>query len=307
MKFTTRGEVVLRAELVQDGEQNVVVRFEVRDTGVGIGPEAQARLFKPFSQADASMTRRFGGTGLGLAISRQLVELMDGHIGVESEEGKGSRFWFTARLGRAADPELSTATPRADLRGIRLLAVDDNATNLEVIQGQASSWGVHCDTVLDPERAFDILWHAKAEGRPYDVIITDMQMPKLDGLSLARLVRDHPGFGKLPIILMTSAGLRAHVEASRQVGISAYLTKPVRQSTLFDCLATVMSHSESHQQQAAVKAPPLITSDKLRELRAQDRARILLAEDNETNQIVAVQMLEKLGYRVDVASNGVQA
>ncbi len=301
IKFTQRGEVVLRAGTVELSEETAIVRFDVRDTGIGIAPDVRARLFEAFSQADGSTTRRYGGTGLGLAISRRLVELMGGEIGAESAPGEGSTFWFTVRLGRNPDAAPAPPEPRADLRGLRVLVVDDNATNRAILCRQVEGWGMGVDCAEDGRRALESLRTAIGEGRPFDLAILDMQMPEMDGLDLARAVAAEHGFGRMRLVLLTSLGYGGQATELRQAGITASLTKPVRQSQLFDCLATVMSGTDG--------APPsrsVVTARQAPEVPG-DGPRVLVAEDNAVNQMVAARLLQRLGYRADVVGNGRQA
>ena len=188
IKFTHAGEVVLRAKLAEDSGDDVTVRFDITDTGIGISPEGQRRLFQSFSQADGSTTRKFGGTGLGLAISKRLAELMGGDIGVESEPGKGSTFWFTVKLGKIPASQIVVPTPREDLRGLYALAVDDNQTNLQLVRAQTRSWGMVCDITTRGSEALQMIACGRPQ-RPYDVAILDMQMPDMDGLELAQAIK----------------------------------------------------------------------------------------------------------------------
>ena len=301
VKFTADGEVVIRLGLAEQSDHDALVRVEVADTGIGIAPESQAALFEPFSQADASTTRTHGGTGLGLAISKQLAEMMGGEIGVESEAGEGSRFWFTARLAKgppAAARRL--VSPRDDLRGLHALVVDDNETHRQIVERQLDSWAMQSTSAEGGERALELLRAAAARGEPYDVALLDMKMPGMDGLELARAIRTEHGT-LLPLLLLTSFAKRGSAALARRAGISAFLTKPVRQSQLYDALATVMGH------QTQTSHSGMVTRDAISAARAHERPRLLLAEDNHVNQQVAVAMLQRLGYRTDVVANGVEA
>ena len=305
VKFTHAGEVVLRARLTADLGDDVTVRFEIADTGIGISPEGKSRLFQSFSQADGSTTREFGGTGLGLAISKRLTELMGGEIGVESELGRGSTFWFTVKLSKVPATEIVVPAPSGDLRGLYALAVDDNQTNLQLVRTQTRSWGMVCDITDRGSEALQMI-RAAALQRPYDLTILDRQMPGMDGLQLARAIKRDPSNEKMKLILMTSMAQRGHAARSEQAGIDGYLTKPVRQSLLHDCLRTVMALSHASPQ-AGQPASKIVTTHSLREAKARRRFRVLLAEDNQTNQMAAVRMLEMLGHQVDVAVNGIEA
>jgi two-component system, sensor histidine kinase and response regulator len=307
VKFTEEGEVVLRASLVEDQEAGVEVRFEVTDTGIGIAPEIQERLFHPFSQADTSSTRTYGGTGLGLSISRQLVELMGGKIGLKSEPGEGSTFWFTIPLKK--QPVRVAVVPRtpSDLRALHVLIVDDNATNRTILNKQITSWGMRNEEAESAERALERMYAAVDEGDPYDLVILDMQMPETDGMELARIIKADPTLSSSHLVMLTSVGQRGAGQEAWHAGIAAYLTKPVRQSELHDCIAMVMAGPATASPLTATASSSLVTRHRLREARAQQRARILVAEDNPVNQKVAVRMLEKRGFRVDVAANGLEA
>jgi signal transduction histidine kinase/CheY-like chemotaxis protein/HPt (histidine-containing phosphotransfer) domain-containing protein len=311
IKFTSEGEVILRARLASESDEGVLVRFEVSDTGIGLTPEAQARLFQPFSQADASTTRRYGGTGLGLAICKQLTELMGGDIGVRSELGEGSTFWFTAGLARGTASPLVSLPER--LSGARVLVVDDHRLSRTVLQQHLTSWGIRSTLAENGLQAFDLLRNAARQGQLYDIAIVDMQMPGMDGLALAQLIRGEPGLASTSLILLSSTAVPGQAKQAEAAGFAAFLTKPVRQSSLYDCLATVLAVPAAAPRRASgsfrrVSGPVrLITQHQLAEARAAQRARILLAEDNEINQQVAVGMLEALGHRVDVVSDGTEA
>jgi CheY-like chemotaxis protein len=297
IKFTDQGEVVVQLSVAAETPDTALVHCAVRDTGIGIAPEGQERLFQSFSQADNSTTRKYGGTGLGLAISRQLTKMMDGTIGVESVPGQGSTFWFTARLGK--QPTRAPATQRpADLHGRRVFIVDDNATNRAILHHQLRRWGMHSASAESGLQALEQLRIAVQDGTPYDLVLLDMHMPLMDGLTLARVMKADPALARLPLVMLTSVVQRGHSMLAREAGISAYLTKPVRQSQLFDCVATVLGAA------VAPEMPP-VPAATLRLPR--QTPRILVAEDNIVNQRVSVRLLEKLGYRADVAANGYEA
>jgi PAS domain S-box-containing protein len=299
VKFTDEGEVVLRVTLEEPAEGAAVVRFEVRDTGIGIDPEIRPRLFQSFVQADGSTSRRYGGTGLGLAISKRLVSLMGGEIDVESRPGRGSTFWFTIRFERqppAAAPPLPP--PAARLAGRRVLVVDDNATNRQILKQQLSYWGLRVTAVESGGKALASLRTTAASSPGYDLAILDMKMPGMDGLSLARTIKAESGLESLKLVLLTSIGQRGHGAEASRIGISAYLTKPVDEGDLYDCLVEILTPGRSQ------RAPSLVTRHSLREARPPVSAHVLVAEDNEVNQKVAVHILEKLGYHVEVADNG---
>jgi two-component system, sensor histidine kinase and response regulator len=299
VKFTDSGEVVVHAALVEQTTHDAVVRFSITDTGIGIAPEVLQRLFQSFTQADGSMTRRYGGTGLGLAISRRLVEMMGGAIGVDSVVGKGSTFWFTVRLPKRPAPPTAKQVNVAQLRRLRVLGVDDNATNRALLASQFGAWGMHVDCVANAFRALECLRMAHRDGRPYDVAIVDHQMPDMDGMALARAIQSDPALAMIPLVLLTSVSYRGATADAQHAGFSAFLLKPIRQSQLYDCIVTVMGR-------VSEPAPArLITHHTLGD--TQLRARVLVAEDNVVNQRLAARMLEKFGCRVDVVANGLEA
>ncbi|MCA9471954.1 MAG: response regulator [Nitrospirales bacterium] len=304
IKFTEHGEVVIKvAALDRSSSDSVTIRIEVIDTGIGIPVEHQQRLFQSFSQADASTTRRYGGTGLGLAICKRLVEMMGGEIGVESQPGRGSRFWFTLNLEYSTPTVGNQALPES-LRGIRACFVDDNETNRLLLNHYASSWGMTGLNAENGAQALDVLRESVDRGEPVDIAILDHQMPEMDGLELARQIKADPRLQNTHLVLLTSWGLRGDAQTAHAAGFEAYLTKPVRESYLFRCLAMILT-PESQETGGKPSSPKdLLTQHSVRKVIAQSGARILLAEDNIVNQKVGVRMLEKLGYRVDVVANG---
>jgi signal transduction histidine kinase/CheY-like chemotaxis protein len=299
IKFTKHGEVVVRAGCIEQTPEAALLRFEVKDTGIGIDTEAQARIFSAFTQADGSTTRHYGGTGLGLAIVRQLAEMMGGLVGVESEVGKGSTFWFTMRFGRQPAGGHGKPVPRQDLHGLRVLIVDDNATNREILRHQTQFWGMHEETAEDGFRALEKLREAAAGGAAFDIVILDMMMPGMDGLALARVIKADPAIAAAHLVMMTSVGLRGDAIQARDSRIDGYLSKPVRQSELYNCIATVMGKT--------VGDGTLITRHNVSTPRQRSNARLLLAEDNPVNQEVATGMLDMLGYRADIVADGQEA
>ena len=239
VKFTDKGEVTLQAYLEEDLPDTTVIRFEVTDSGIGINPNTQAKLFRPFVQADSSTTRKYGGTGLGLSISKQLVELMGGQIGVRSTEGQGSTFWCTARLQKQAGSPRAIL-PTGDLTGKRVLIVDDNESNRLILHHLVSGWGMVDDLAEDAESALHRIAEATQRGVPYDLAILDVIMPGKDGLQLARELQSHPAGSGIRLVVMTSMLQRGHAEQARQAGAMGYLPKPVRHDELRDCLRTVL-------------------------------------------------------------------
>ena len=301
VKFTEAGEVVLRVKSAESSEGTEVVRFVVTDTGIGIRPEQQERLFESFTQADASTTRTFGGTGLGLAICRQLAERMGGEIGVESEVGKGSSFWFTCLFEKAQQVPAVPGNGKASLRGLRVLLVDDNETNRVILEQNLKAWAMLPWASARASEALTELARAAAAGEPYELAILDYHMPEMDGIELARAIRADPAIAGTRLVLLTSSARRGDARIAREAGIEAFLTKPVRVSALYDCLATLLGRPVSDAPAA------LITRHTLTEVSGASRAHLLVVDDNPVNQRVAVKMLEKMGHRVDVAGNGLEA
>ena len=300
LKFTTQGEVLVRTEVVATTPTHATLRFTVSDTGVGIAPDRLARLFQAFSQADASTTRKYGGTGLGLAICKRLTELMRGAIGVESMPGHGSTFWFTVQVEtQAVQSQEVVLRAREELRGRRMLVVDDNATNRTVLHHHLAAWGVESDGVPDGVQGLERLRAALTGARPYTIALLDYHMPGMDGLELAQAIRADSQLSALKVVLLTSIVQRGELEKARQAGIDAYLTKPIRPTQLSDCLALVLG-------QAPAQAP-LVTAHTVAAVQSGQRPLVLVAEDNTFNQKLAVWLLEKLGCRADVAANGREA
>lgn len=299
VKFTEQGEVTLQAFLEEDGPEQVRVRFEISDTGIGISPEGQQRLFTPFTQADSSMTRRFGGTGLGLAICKQLVELMGGEIGVNSRPGSGSTFWCTARFEKQPVPA-SQPDAQAELKGRRVLIVDDNESHRMILHHFVAGWGMEDDRAENAERAIEFVEAATAGGRPYDLAVLDMMMPDKDGLALTKLLKAHPAGRLLRLVLLTSLVQKGQAEQARQAGIDVYLTKPVRHDQLYDCLCRALGFARQTTERH---------SDGSRSARESGNraARILIVEDNPVNQKLTAKLLERMGYLVTVTDGGTEA
>jgi len=309
LKFTEQGEVVLRVQRESETEGEVVLRVSVNDTGIGISEAAQRSLFQAFMQADGSTTRKYGGTGLGLAISKQLVELMGGTIGVSSVLGQGSTFWFTARLEKQA-AGVSALKPNVTcLQGLHALIVDDNATNRKILSHQLDSWGMTADLAESGSQALEMLRNAATRGRAYDLAILDLMMPGMDGFELAHLIKTDSTTAAVCLVLLTSFGQRSDGMAAHEAGIAGYLTKPVRQSQLFDCLTSVVGKSADRSSPAVAHSSISImaTRPTLQGAKPTSNKLILLAEDNIVNQKVAVRQLKQLGYRADAVANGWEA
>ena len=308
IKFTEQGEVTVQAFLEKDLPDAVVVRFEITDSGIGISPEVQARLFQPFTQADSSTSRKYGGSGLGLAISKQLVEQMGGHVGITSQPGRGSTFWATAHFLKQTTSPLAIM-PSAELIGRRVLIVDDNESNRIILHHLVTGWGMVDDQTQDAASAIALIEQQAENGISYDIAIVDMLMPGKDGLQFAKEMKAHPVGSLVRLVVLTSLIQRGHAELARQAGFLAYLTKPVRHDQLANCLRTVLGVpgliGDGTVMPATVPAPQLITRHTLAE--TSSAARVLVAEDNLINQKLTVRMLEKLGYQSDVAGNGQEA
>jgi two-component system, sensor histidine kinase and response regulator len=308
IKFTREGDVTVQAFLEKDLSDAVVIRFEVTDTGIGIPPEVQARLFQPFTQADSSTSRQYGGTGLGLAISKQLTEQMGGHVGIASRPGLGSTFWCTAHFVKQSTSSLAIV-PSAELSGRRVLIVDDNESNRIILHHLVAGWGMVDDQAEDADSAIRLIEQRAGDGVSYDVAIVDMLMPGKDGLQFAKEMKAHPVGSLVRLVILTSLIQRGHAELARQAGFVAYLTKPIRHDQLSNCLRTVLGlaqpASDAAQPRTITPAPTLITQHTMAE--TESAPRILVVEDNLINQKLTVRMLEKLGYPSDVVGNGQEA
>jgi chemotaxis family two-component system sensor kinase Cph1 len=306
IKFTEQGEITLFARLVKETNQGVTVRFEVQDTGIGMTPQEQERLFNAFSQASSATTRRYGGTGLGLIISERLVELMGGRIEVESEQGRGSTFWFTVEFEKAEGArQVALSARRTRIRGLRAIIVDDNATNRKILHQQLASWGMHVGSAEGGLHALEELRSAVERGEPYHVAVLDLQMPGMDGLELAQQIKTDPKLTSIRLLLLTSLSQYNVVEDTYRAGVEAVLTKPVRQAQLFNCLTTVLGLSGGSL--SASSTPAESSGESTGKDAYECQAHVLLAEDNAANRDVTAMMLEKLGYRVDAVEDGVEA
>ena len=295
VKFTEYGEVVVSVANLAETETHVDLRFEVRDTGIGISPEMHPRLFQVFSQADSSTTRKYGGTGLGLAISKQLIELMGGQIGFTSAPGQGSTFWFTARFEKQPTPS-KTALEQTNLSNLHVLIVDDNQTNRRILEDQMQAWGIRATCAAGAQEALEKLQDA-AQPR-FDVVVLDMHMPGMNGISLAEVIKADPRLARSRIIILTSLGHLMDDAQLERIGIEACLVKPVKQARLYECLTGMRSLPKKPAESKPARPIEGATDEPLR---------ILLAEDNIINQKVAVAQLRKLGYSPDVVSNGMEA
>ena len=307
IKFTSVGEVTVHVYLVSEDNEDIKVKIEVSDTGIGIPEGHQKILFNAFTQADASTTRRFGGTGLGLTIAKQLTQMMSGEIGLNSVEAKGSVFWFTAALKKQKDLDYDTKRSDTllgsgtDLKGIRVLVVDDSMTNRRWLSVMLESWGCRYDDVPNAEIALEKLKTASFQNDPFHIAIIDKIMPGMNGEGLGERIKQSPDIKDTTLIMMTSLGSRGDAGRAKAIGFAAYLSKPVKQSILYDCLMTVLDRSGAVQ-----KEHPIVTKYSLVDER-QRSIRILLAEDNITNQKVALGIFKKLGFTAEAVGNGVEA
>jgi signal transduction histidine kinase/DNA-binding response OmpR family regulator len=301
IKFTEIGEVVVRVSKESEIQTHVTLRFSVQDTGIGVTPEAQSHLFHAFSQADESTTRKYGGTGLGLTIAKQLVEMMEGQIAVQSHPGKGSNFWFSARLEKQAQKE--TPPVSREPFDLRVLVVDDNATNCTILQQQFIAWKLSADSANNAVEALALLREAVTAGKPYDVAFWDVRMPEIDGLTLGRLIRSDPALKSTRLVLLTSSVQALSPEICKEAGIHDYLVKPIKQSRLFGCLANISGKTvpkpniadQVAQVRKSISSAPVIEAQK---------TRILVAEDNAVNQFVILAQLRNLGYAAETVANG---
>jgi len=298
VKFTDAGEVVVRVTMRSECPTHATLLFSISDTGIGISAEAQVRLFQVFSQADGSTTRKFGGTGLGLAICRQLVELMGGEIGVESTPKQGSTFWFTVTLEKQPAEPVRATPAKVDLQGLRVLIVDDNETNRRFLADQLLSWGLQVQCVADGTEALASLRRKAAVKAQYHLAILEMQMPEMDGLLLACTIKSDQTISSTRLLMLTSVSYRGECELLRGAGIARCLTKPVKQSQLWDTLVSTMADEDN--------GPNRATTGNTTAEPERQQVQILLAEDNVVNQKVALSQLLNLGYPTDAVNNGVE-
>ena len=308
IKFTEKGEVIVSVEKQSETDKYVRLKFEIKDTGIGITEENQRHLFQAFTQADGSMTRRYGGTGLGLAISKQLTEMMGGEIGVESRYGKGSTFWFTANFEKQPDSAIiPQCAIKSNIEGAKVLIVDDNAANRKILMHQITSWGMIGTEVESGAEALRCLQET-ANDNPFDIVLLDLMMPDMDGLELAQKIKADEKISKTELVILPSIDKRADMKSvAKDMGISAYLQKPVRQSQLYNCLVNILS------METGIDTKNIIISEKQTLSNSNSQfenvlsdVRILVAEDNIVNQKVTQSQLQKLGYASDIFSNGME-
>jgi len=306
VKFTKGGEVVVMAALIDKSESDAWVQFEVSDSGIGMGKDQLKRIrtFQPFTQADSSITRQFGGTGLGLAISHGLVQLMGGELQVDSIEGKGSRFWFSLplRLG-PREESVSLQNSEVQIKGLRVLLVDDNITHLDILHRYTTAWRMHSDRASSGSSAIETLKKAQADGAPFDLAIIDMVMPLMNGLELANAIKSDPALQSTQLILVTAYDIKEQRSKLAQSGFTAFLAKPVRQSQLYNAIANAATHAV-HQSSDIPPSVPKEEKTGKTDLLEGDERLILVVEDNRTNQMVAAKQLERLGYSSYFAMDG---
>lgn len=303
IKFTEKGDVTIDASLVTEDETRATIRFSVSDTGIGMPADKIERLFQPFSQADSSTTRKYGGTGLGLSISQQLAEMMDSRIDVESEEGKGSEFQFTVVFDKQRQGDKTHIVIPGNICGKHILVVDDNVTNRHILREQLKTWQCRHEEASDGARAWEKLHNAARANDRFEIAILDFRMPVMNGETLGQRIKQDSQLKNTILILMTSMGTPGDARRFEKIGFAAYLTKPVNQHQLHDCLTTVAGMDAAPPQQST---RAILTRHSLAENQKR-RVRILLAEDNLTNQKVATRILDKLGYTADTVVNGKQA
>lgn len=297
VKFTSKGQIELRVKQLQDNEETISYRFSVKDTGPGIDPAQKEVLFTAFNQADESTTRVYGGTGLGLTISKELVSLMGGTLDVKSQLGEGSTFFFDVEFEKC---EQTNDDDFERLKGYRVLAVDDNPTNLEVIKEYANSYGAKIDTMLDSRKAVETIQAAKQQGKPYQILLVDFLMPYLDGIQLSNQIKANPDINSINIALLSSGSVSKRT--LDMAGIKYYLRKPVARSALLDILLSLVHGDNTTKAQQQDKA-----SAQKRSQNNASTGKVLLVEDNKINIKVATTMLQKLGFEYDIANNGQEA
>jgi signal transduction histidine kinase/DNA-binding response OmpR family regulator len=299
IKFTEQGEVWIEARLEEELEGDIVMRFAVRDTGIGIPEEKHPLLFEKFTQADASTTGHYGGTGLGLAISKKIVQAMGGDIGFTSTPGKGSEFYFTVRFIKQEESKAEWVLPN-EIKGRKILIVDDSSFNREILVTWFRNWGIYPEESKNGESALTKLREAAATGDPYQLAVLDCQLPDMDGEALGKAVVSDPELSKTRLLMLSSMGVRGDARKYEEIGFSGYLIKPVKQSDIYDSLRALLARKSDQ------KSAPLITRHTLREKR-RSHIRVLLVEDNETNREVAMGIIDKLGFSIAMAINGAEA
>jgi CheY-like chemotaxis protein len=305
VKFTEHGQIAIHVALFRKAEKEVTLRFSVKDTGIGINEELRGRLFQSFTQGDGSITRKYGGTGLGLAICKQLAELMGGEVGVESVLGKGSIFWFTCVLEPREERDDQRENRQEELRTKRILAVDDNTTNLQIVAAYLESWGCRYITCGSAMEAMELMRTAVRDEDPFHMVLSDHMMPGMDGETFGAAIKADPLLSDAILVMLSSHGQRGDAERLRKIGFSGYLTKPLRRSQLYDCLGLVLTEATNNADDRT-KQPRLVTRHTLAEEKnkSDNRISVLIAEDNPVNQKLTMRLLEKKGYATGLAENG---
>jgi PAS domain S-box-containing protein len=300
-KFTERGEISVKVKLLKKENNILTLLFEILDTGIGIPPEVRAHLFQPFSQGDRSTSRKFGGTGLGLVISERLVEMMGGEIDVDSAAGRGSKFWFTIQLTECTAPKYKFEYElESDLRGARILCVDDNTINRETVKHRTESWQMRCDSAMNAAEALSMLKKAVTDNDPYKLALIDQTMPGMSGIELIQIMRQLKDIDKTPAIILSALGDTLSAEESRKLNISLTLAKPIRPNRLYEGIITTLKIALQGNTMLANSTASLSTNEKWK------NARILLAEDHPVNQQVILRILAKIGLKAEVANNGLE-
>lgn len=314
IKFTSNGEVIVKISLKDESETTAYIEFSISDTGIGIASEAQARLFQPFTQVDASTTRKYGGTGLGLAICKQLIDLMGGDIGLDSEEGRGSQFWFVVPFAKQTPEKIHSQkpSPQFNLQDVRVLVVDDSETNCKILQYQLTAWQMRVDAIQGSASAIAVMHQAIADADPYQLAILDMQMPELDGEMLGKVIKNDPLLRDTKLVMLTSLNQQGGINRGRDLGFEFYLIKPVKQSRLLDVLMEIVVKPRDNEikYKTTSNAKGHLTPDDLSPVPKESqrpKLKILIAEDSPINQKVALHQLRSLGYEADVAGNGREA
>jgi CheY-like chemotaxis protein len=303
VKFTEKGEVIIRVDLQEESEDSVTLVFSVTDTGTGVPEDKQKEVFESFVQVDGSTTRAYSGTGLGLSICKRLVELLGGQIGLESDPGKGSRFWFRVTCEKQTESTDVLPPVTSDIRGKRILVIDDNATNRRILVNMLESFGCSADSGGGGAEALDLLKKATREKKVFDLLLLDKHMPGMDGEQTLRAIKDEPEIKDVPVVILTSAGMRGDVARLQALSCIGYLLKPVKQSQLHDLIVTVLTRQDTELGSGPVR---IVTRHTLTEQKRR-RVRILIVEDNPMNQKVAVSLLKRAGYLVEAVENGKMA
>ncbi len=303
IKFTHQGSVTIRAKPYSEDDRSATLHFSVADTGIGIPKEKQDIIFAPFTQVDGSLTRRYGGPGLGLALSQKIVELLNGRIGLESEDGKGSTFWFTATFEKQERCEVREAQAEVELKGLKVLVADSRDESRAMVTTMLQTWDCRFAQAADSYSALQLLEQAALRGDPFRVALLDMEVAPHGGPELGRLIKANPAVAGVHLVMLTALGYRGDAKRLEKIGFSGYLTHPLRRTFLYECLAQVISRELSV---GGGEYGRIVTRHTLAEVRKR-KLRLLLAEDNETNRAVALAMLSKLGYAADAVSSGREA